>query len=227
MKVDVDTEIELCKCPHILIGGCTGSGKTYLMRHMIEDVLNGSEGDIRLVVVDPKNVDYQYLRNDERWLYQGIDLIDRDGIDSGYCNQVLGWLCEEMAERYRIMKSEGIYNWGDLGRERILLLVDELTDLIYYDRDKSRGVMRGSIERSLVRLSMLGRAAGLHLMLGTQRPDAQTLPGQLRANIGCRICLRVSTETERRIVLGQSGKGYGERSMEYLSNIYSLKYELD
>lgn len=197
---------------------------------MIGDVLNGSEdsdGDVKIIVVDPKNVDYQYLLGDVRWLSRGIEVVDRDGIDSGYCSQVLDWLCSEMSERYRTMKSRGVYDWKDLGGERILLVIDELTDLIYYDRSKDRGVMRGSIERDLVRLSMLGRAAGIHLMLGTQRPDAQTLPGQLRANIGCRICLRVSTEMERRIVLGQSGKGYGERSMEYLSNMSSLKYELD
>ena len=163
------------------------------------------------------------------------------------------------------------------GSKRIVLMVDELSDLIYWDRQKNMekligyetevvgdgqgrmvedngqdngldtvresealelqyGVyamvdsaewkmLKGNIEGSLIKLSILGRAAGIHLILGTQRPDASVLSGQLRANLPCRICLRVSNKMERRIILGDSCNG-AEREMKYLSQDYQLKYEI-
>ena len=118
---------------------------------------------------------------------------------------------------------ESLVGGGEM--RHIVLMVDELADLMFWDRDKARGSMRGYVEKGLVRLSMLGRAAGLHLVLGTQRPDASILTGQLRANCPCRICLRVANKMERRIVLGMSGEGE-EREMVYLSEYSKLEYEL-
>ena len=86
-------------------------------------------------------------------------------------------------------------------------------------------VMKGTIEGCLIKIATLGRAAGIHLVLGTQRPDASILSGQLRANIPCRICLRVSNKMERRIILGDSGLG-GEREILYLSKENILSWDL-
>ena len=288
VRADKDTWIDLVKAPHILIGGSTGSGKSYLMKSMLCDILEKNDG-VNVIVIDPKSVDYQFLvsRGIDRarfegdtgepdvisevyktiygeenrkgagesrryanffWAWKGIELIDRQGIDNGRALKVLRLLCNEMDRRYRLMKEYQYSAWGDYvddlrgnevdagysgtdpwlpeGRaERIVLFVDELTDLTYWDRDRGRGEYRGLVEKYLVRLAMLGRAAGIHLVLGTQRPDANVLSGQLRANIPTRICLRVANKMERRIVLGMSGEGQ-EREMVYLSQYSSLGWDL-
>ena len=282
-KVDKDTTISLEKCPHILIGGSTGSGKSYLIKNMLCDLLKSDEAMI--MVLDPKSVDYQFLENDKKlewdedgkesekvkelWLTRGIWLGDRDSIDSLEALSELKELVKEMYRRYSIMKQLGYTDWGDalndgikytgpFGSKRIVLVIDELADLIYWDRQKNlerlvgynigenleigsegnsvtlpiyEGVWeditknKGGVEECLVRLSILGRASGIHLILGTQRPDASVLSGQLRANLPCRICLRVSNKMERRIILGDSGQG-NEREMKYLSKDFVLKYDL-
>lgn len=305
VRVDKDTKIKIEKCPHVLIGGSTGSGKSYLMKNMLEDILISKEAMV--IVVDPKSVDYQFLENNRRlewdkskdgkesklvkdlWLENGIVLMDRDDVDSFEVLGELKLLVKEMYRRYGIMKQLGYIDWGEymaaveegtesfqydmgFGSKRIVLMVDELSDLIYWDRQKNMekligyetevigdgqgrmvgdgldtvresealelqyGVyamvdsaewkmLKGNIEGSLIKLSILGRAAGIHLILGTQRPDASVLSGQLRANLPCRICLRVSNKMERRIILGDSGNG-AEREMKYLSQDYQLKYEI-
>lgn len=306
VRVDKDTKIKIEKCPHVLIGGSTGSGKSYLMKNMLEDILISKEAMV--IVVDPKSVDYQFLENNRRlewdkvgkesklvkdlWLENGIVLMDRDDVDSFEVLGELKLLVKEMYRRYGIMKQLGYIDWGEymtavdrgeesfqydmgFGSKRIVLMVDELSDLIYWDRQKNMekligyetevigdgqgrivsdgdngldtvresealelqyGVyamvdsaewkmLKGNIEGSLIKLSILGRAAGIHLILGTQRPDASVLSGQLRANLPCRICLRVSNKMERRIILGDSGNG-AEREMKYLSQDYELKWDL-
>lgn len=301
VRVDKDTKIKIEKCPHVLIGGSTGSGKSYLMKNMLEDILISKEAMV--IVVDPKSVDYQFLENNRRlewdkskdgkesklvkdlWLENGIVLMDRDDIDSFEVLGELKLLVKEMYRRYGIMKQLGYIDWGEymtaveegtesfqydmgFGSKRIVLMVDELSDLIYWDRQKNMekligyetevigdgqddgldtvresealelqyGVyamvdsaewkmLKGNIEGSLIKLSILGRAAGIHLILGTQRPDASVLSGQLRANLPCRICLRVSNKMERRIILGDSGNG-AEREMKYLSQDYQLGWDL-
>ena len=317
IRVERNTEIDLVKCPHILIGGSTGSGKSYLMKSMLCDILERKENRCKVIIIDPKSVDYQFLNSpirrltdedmdqrmrfegdtgsvekvvgrgrkerkvicDEKsggryadwyWGFKGLGIVDRNGIEFGRALNKIEELECEMGRRYELMKYFGFEEWGRFvewadsvlkedeyegwngicqsseceelrtkfrevygteveGRgdhfDRLVLIVDELTDLIYWDRDKSRGVFRGRVESGLVRLSMLGRAAGIHLILGTQRPDAQTLSGQLRANIACRICLRVQSVMERRIVLGQSGNG-SEREMVYQSELVSLERAL-
>lgn len=297
-RVDRDTRIDIVKCPHILIGGSTGSGKSYLMKCMLSDILRN--GNAKVIVLDPKSVDYQFLINDreidfgdvkdarctkgdrcvkDRWIANGLMLMDRDSIDSMQANKVLNELVKEMQRRYSYMKQWGCIDWQEVidreecrdayrsmfGKKRIVLMIDELADLMYFDRQKSaevligydteyvddiglgdegeaRGttlqfgryvpmdsdtwkIIRGTIEGCLIKIATLGRAAGIHLILGTQRPDATILSGQLRANIPCRICLRVSNKMERRIILGDSGMG-GEREMLYLSREKILNWNL-
>lgn len=311
INVDKYTKIELKKCPHILVGGSTGSGKSYLLKSMLCDILEDS--DYRVLVIDPKSVDYQFLKygmrpyegrsgikriysnglvsflnksnewiggvrpdgryvvsrdvdEDDRvkmsWSERGIALLTRDDIDSLLVSDMLKSLVSEMDIRYSFMMSRGYVDWQEYldaprddkwqlkedytsiwGDRRITVLIDELADLIYWDRSKTCEVLeesidvvdgkeeivrsyesldseywkmlKGSIEKYLVRLSCLGRAAGIHLILGTQRPDATVLSGQLRANIPTRIALRVSNPVERRIILGDRCKDLGERVLFY------------
>lgn len=257
-RADKETYLELQKCPHILVGGCTGSGKSYLMKSMLSDILRDEE-DARVFVIDPKCVDYQFVEtrsdityskgkmhvsNIDReflfdgldiegnmdvkmgWLRKGVSLLVRHDIESGHVERLLGWAIERMNARYRDMMERGLVLWDGYP---IIFVIDELADLIYFDRDKIRDRdVRGRIERLLVKIATLGRAAKIHLILGTQRPDATVLSGQLRANIPTRICLKVNNDTERRIILGCGKKevGGGDRVLYYDGEYKPLRREL-
>lgn len=281
VNVDKFTKIDLCKCPHILIGGSTGSGKSYLMKHMLKDIFGSDE--CRVVIVDPKCVDYECMLGEDR-------LIMKVDNDWPRVLRLLGSLEKEMRERYKYLKSRNYVDWSSVmlegvsgremstdrdnkikeiqeklkelygdnpevsgifqqiinaednmradaddmcyespiwGSKRIVLVIDELADLIYSDRAKTNLGSRGMMEYYLVKLATLGRASGIHLMLGTQRPDATILSGQLRANIPTRIGLRVVNNVERRIILGDSCKDLGERVLFYQGEYKSLSYDLD
>lgn len=281
VNVDKFTKIDLCKCPHILIGGSTGSGKSYLMKHMLKDIFGSDE--CRVVIVDPKCVDYECMLGEDRLIMK----IDNDW---PRVLRLLGSLEKEMRERYKYLKSRNYVDWSSVmlegvsgremstdrdnkiknmqsalislygdtptmqgifqqiinaednmradaddmcyespiwGSKRLVLVIDELADLIYSDRAKTNLGSRGMMEYYLIKLATLGRAAGIHLVLGTQRPDATILSGQLRANIPTRICLRVVNNVERRIILGDSCKDLGERVLFYNGEYKTLQYELD
>ena len=332
--VDYRHIVDLVRCPHILVGGATGSGKSYLMKSMLCDVLDSNK--CKVIVVDPKSVDYQFVKygmrpwegrsdksEDEEvkslWSMRGLRLYVRDDIDSMEVSRMLSSLCDEMSMRYRFLMSRGYVEWKDYeleqekreeqdrqeeqgeyggiwGDERIVLFIDELADLIYWDRqkvcdvllgyedggvgvgedggvggmsrvefiappfygggcgdgrgygvregyggcgmegvrdrvevrmdDKEWRLMRGSIEKYVVRLAMLGRAAGIHLVLGTQRPSSEILSGQLRANIPTRVCLPVSNPIERGIILGNRCKDMGHRVLYYGGHFEELERDL-
>lgn len=280
IKVDKFTEIQLEKCPHILIGGSTGSGKSYLMKHMLKDIFKSQ--DCRVIIVDPKCVDYECMLDEDR-------LIMKLDNDWSRVLRLLGSLEKEMRERYKYLKHRNYVDWssvlhegegsvsvlerddklkdikdklGELygdsteirgifqqisnmednmrhdddeiryesplwGDKRLVLVIDELADLIYSDRSKTNLGSRGMMEYYLIKLATLGRASGIHLLLGTQRPDATILSGQLRANIPTRIGLRVVNNVERRIILGDSCKDLGERVLFYNGEYKTLAYELE
>ncbi len=229
-RADKNNWLELQKCPHVLIGGCTGSGKSYLMKNILCDILRDKE-DARVFVVDPKCVDYQFLQGDKfywdglddkgnwevkkGWLRKGVVLMTREMIENNFVEAMLNECVRIMNTRYRDMMDRGLVLWDGYP---IIVVIDELADLIFFDRDKARDKdERGRIERLLVKIATLGRAAKVHLILGTQRPDATVLSGQLRANIPTRICLKVNNDTERRIILGVGRKDVGgdERVLYY------------
>lgn len=280
IKVDKFTEIQLEKCPHILIGGSTGSGKSYLMKHILKDIFKSQ--DCRVIIVDPKCVDYECMLDEDRLIMK---------LDNDWTRvlRLLGSLEKEMRERYKYLKHRNYVDWssvlhegegsvsvlerddklkdikdklGELygdstemrgifqqitnmednmrhdddeiryesplwGDKRLVLVIDELADLIYSDRSKTNLGSRGMMEYYLIKLATLGRASGIHLLLGTQRPDATILSGQLRANIPTRIGLRVVNNVERRIILGDSCKDLGERVLFYNGEYKTLAYELE
>lgn len=282
VSVDKFTKINLEKCPHILIGGSTGSGKSYLLKHMLKDIFQSK--DCRVVIVDPKCVDYQCMLGEDRLIMK----IDNDW---PRVLRLLGSLEKEMRERYKYLKDRNYVDWSSVlmeedtdgrfnklerdnelneikkkltdmygesgeiqgifqqimnteenmraetdgmtyesplwGSKRIVLVIDELADLIYSDRAKTNLGSRGMMEYYLIKLATLGRASGIHLVLGTQRPDATILSGQLRANIPTRIGLRVVNNVERRIILGDSCKDLGERVLFYNGEYKSLAWELE
>lgn len=198
----------LAKLPHLLIAGTTGSGKSVCVNAMIVSLLmRNSPEDVRLILVDPKQVEFVG--------YNGIPhLIMPVVTDMRQAAAALQWGVTEMDRRYRLFSTLGVrdlagYNeLADSGAfdngesplqhlPSVVIVIDELADLMM--------VAKKDVEGSIVRIAQLGRAAGIHLIIATQSPRADTVTGLIRANIAARVALRVSKGTESRIILDDAG----------------------
>ena len=187
---------DLAATPHLLIGGTTGSGKSVCLHAVLLSLLRryGPER-LQLLLIDPERVELApYVRLphviDQRVLSEGPDALES-----------LQQLIDVMNERETELASLGARDIDDprvtrLGWARIVVIVEELADLI---------LQTGAIEEPLVRLAQKARASGIHLVLATQRPDAQTFSGLLRSNIPSRIGLTVQKGAESRIILDDVG----------------------
>lgn len=186
---------DLASAPHLLIGGTTGSGKSVCMSALLLSLLTYAEQrPLRFALIDPKQVEFSVWR-DCPYLFSAIAT---NGIAA---NALLEELVGEMEARYSRFSELGV---KDLVGARskgydgawIVVAVDELADLVLQDKES---------ENRLVLLAQKARAAGIHLMLATQRPDAKTFSGLLRTNCPSRIALRVSRATESNIVMDEPG----------------------
>lgn len=192
---------DLVKCPHLLIGGSTGSGKSVFIHNCILSVLYS--GMSSLILVDIKKVEFS--------LYEGIpQLAHKICYDTPETLSMLKNLCATMDNRYITLKNNNCRNIEEFHEnggkmQYITLIIDELADIIMQCQ---------KIEKYLVRLCQLGRACGIHLIVATQRPDSKILSGLIRANIPSRVCLSVQKATDSRIILDLSGgeklKGNGD-----------------
>lgn len=235
-----ELDFSLNEAPHVLISGSTGSGKSYLMTGVIDDLMKEYEGDVKFLMIDPKKVEF--------WKYRyECGLLLPVMYDMQCVRGVLSWLVDEVECRYDWLRRCNAVAWSDLSDEDrkryeteggskvkwsgyIILCADELSDLMMYDRSSDRNEVReyckgmswvdsdgvkrrgmkivikgrGKIEECLVRIAQKARAAGIHMILATQRPDAKVLSGLLRTNIPTRICLKVQSMMDSIIGLGVS-----------------------
>lgn len=182
--------------PHLLVGGATGQGKSVCLHALILSLMmRHSPATMQLVLIDPKQVEFS--------VYDGCDYLWGDnialGIDSA--RKKLLELVAEMDSRYEMLRENGVSNIIEartkgLKLPFIVAIIEELADLVVQDRD---------LEAHIVRLAQFARAAGIHLVLATQRPDAKTFSGLIRSNItGC-IALKVKKSTESAIIIGENG----------------------
>ncbi len=187
----------LAECPHLLIAGTTGSGKSVCLHALILSLLwSFGPEQLQLCLIDPKKMEFVH--------YAGLPhLVDGKIIDEieGAQDQ-LDWVVEEMESRTLLLQKAGVSGLieareqGLLNLPYLLIIVEELADLIYQSRE---------IEEPLVRLAQKARATGIHLVLATQRPDAATFSGLLRSNIPARIALSVQKSSESKIILDEIG----------------------
>lgn len=185
---------DLATAPHLFIGGTTGSGKSICVHAIILSLLAATDRP-ELVLVDPKAVE---LVTYERCQHLRGGRVITDMSDA---KEVFDNLVEIMDQRQKHYKSIGARNISEASRKgledrRIVVVVDELADLIL---DKPE------VETPLIRLAQKARAFGIHLVLATQRPDANTFPGLLRSNVPSRIALTVQRNSESRIILDEGG----------------------
>ncbi len=205
----------IAKFPHMLIAGTTGSGKSVCMNSIIISLLyKSSPEDVKLIMVDPKMV--------ELGIYNGIPhLLIPVVTDPKKAAGSLQWAVTEMLRRYRSMSDAGVrdlesYNamieGGEIEGEKlpqVVVIIDELADLML--------VAAKEVEESICRIAQMGRAAGIHLIIATQRPSADVITGLMKANIPSRIAFSVASAMESRIILDTQGaeKLVGKGDMLY------------
>ena len=191
-----DVAFDLATAPHLLVGGTTGSGKSVCLHSLILSLLQRHKPDtLQLALIDPKQVEFaQYAKLQN--LYRGAVATELPE-----AREMLQELGVEMDARYSIFSRLGVANIGEARRKGqsmpfIVLLIEELADLVLQDPN---------IEPLIARLAQKARAAGIHLVLATQRPDSDTFSGLIRSNIPGRIALAVQKGTESTIILDEKG----------------------
>lgn len=199
---------DLAKMPHLMIAGSTGSGKSVCINTIITSILyKAGPEDVKLIMIDPKVVELS--------VYNGIPhLLIPVVTDPKKAAGALNWAVQEMTDRYQKFADANVREINGYNEkiasievpegqeppkkmERIVVIVDELADLMM--------VASKDVETAICRLAQLARAAGIHLIIATQRPSADVITGIIRANMPSRIAFAVSTATDSRIILDQAG----------------------
>lgn len=191
-----DVSFDLAAAPHLLVGGTTGSGKSVCLHSLLLSLLLRHTPDtLQIALIDPKQVEFRP--------YAKLPNLYRDEIATEVtaAREMLEELVVEMDTRYSAFNRLGVNNVGEARRKGqalsyIVVFIEEMADLVMQD---------SAIEPLIARLAQKARAAGIHLVLATQRPDAKTFTGLIRSNIPGRIALTVQKGTESTIILDETG----------------------
>jgi S-DNA-T family DNA segregation ATPase FtsK/SpoIIIE len=225
--------VDLCRMPHLLVAGTTGSGKSVCLNALIMSIVfKSSPQDVRMIMIDPKMLELS--------IYDGIPhLLAPVVTEMSEAANALRWCIFEMERRYRTMASLGVRNISGYNRKvstaeedgtpipdplvedpenaeplgtlpYVVIIIDELADLMI--------VVGKKVEELITRLAQKGRAAGIHMIVATQRPSVDVITGLIKANIPCRIAFQVSSKVDSRTVLDQNGAEHllGHGDMLYL-----------
>ncbi len=196
MGKPVVTDMKLL--PHILIAGATGSGKTVCINSFITSILyKSTPEEVKFIMIDPKMVELTPY-NDLPHLLCPVVVETKKAVNT------LKWLIAEMERRYKLFSEEKVRNIEGHNSIKsveklpyIVVVIDELADLMM--------IAKNEIENSIIRLSQLSRAAGLHLILATQRPSVNVITGVIKANLPCRISFQVTSKFDSRTILDRIG----------------------
>jgi len=203
---------DLASMPHLLIAGTTGSGKSVCINTIILSLLYRHTPDrCKFILIDPKMLELS--------TYEGIPhLLCPVITEAKKAASVLGWVVKEMESRYRLMTKEGVRNIdGYNGKHKlpmpyIVVVVDEMSDLML--------VAGKEIENYIQKLSQMARAAGIHIIMATQRPSVDVITGTIKANFPTRISFQVTSKIDSRTILGEQGAEQllGKGDMLYMSS---------
>ncbi len=217
--------LDLAKAPHLLIAGSTGSGKSVCMNTLIMSLLFKFPPDeLRLIMVDPKIVEFEDYKKLPHLITPVIN-------DSKKVPIALRWAVTEMEKRYHILAKAGVKKLAEYNSRRdpepvydengvaapekmpvLIVIIDELAELMMTDARKDS-------EAYITRIAQLGRAAGVHIVVATQRPSTQIITGVIKANLPTRIAFRVGQMVDSRVILDQNGaeKLLGSGDMLFLA----------
>ena len=193
---------DISKMPHLLIAGTTGSGKSVCMNSIIVSILYRAKPDeVKLLMIDPKKVEFSK--------YEGIPhLLVPVVTDPRKASGALGWAVSEMLKRYQMFSDTGVRDIEGYNKfvqkhkdmepmPKVVICIDELADLMM--------AAPKEVEDSICRLAQMARAAGMHLVIATQRPSVDVITGLIKANISSRIALTVSSQIDSRTILDTGG----------------------
>jgi len=203
---------DLASMPHLLIAGTTGSGKSVCINTIILSLLYRHTPDkCKFILIDPKMLELS--------TYEGIPhLLCPVITEAKKAASVLGWVVKEMENRYRLMTKEGVRNINGYNTKHslpmpyIVVVVDEMSDLML--------VAGKEIENYIQKLSQMARAAGIHIIMATQRPSVDVITGTIKANFPTRISFQVTSKIDSRTILGEQGAEQllGKGDMLYMSS---------
>ena len=203
---------DLASMPHLLIAGTTGSGKSVCINTIILSLLFRHTPEIcKFILIDPKMLELS--------TYEGVPhLLCPVITEAKKAASVLGWVVKEMESRYRLMTREGVRNIDSYNTKHklpmpyIVVVVDEMSDLML--------VAGKEIENYIQKLSQMARAAGIHIIMATQRPSVDVITGTIKANFPTRISFQVTSKIDSRTILGEQGAEQllGKGDMLYMSS---------
>ena len=203
---------DLSSMPHLLIAGTTGSGKSVCINTIILSILYRHTPDkCKFILIDPKMLELS--------TYEGIPhLLCPVITEAKKAASVLGWVVKEMESRYRLMTKKGVRNIDGYNSKHklpmpyIVVVVDEMSDLML--------VAGKEIENYIQKLSQMARAAGIHIIMATQRPSVDVITGTIKANFPTRISFQVTSKIDSRTILGEQGAEQllGKGDMLYMSS---------
>lgn len=195
-----DVVVDLAKMPHLLIAGSTGSGKSVCLNAMLISLLcNKSPDDLRLILIDPKRLEFASYTDIAHLIFPIVT-------DHKKASSVLRWVVQEMERRYQLLAECGVRSIHDYralqkdGEEImpfIIVVIDELADLMM--------TASNEVEDLITRIAQMARAAGIHVILATQRPSVDVITGLIKVNFPSRISFRVTSKIDSRTILDGPG----------------------
>jgi S-DNA-T family DNA segregation ATPase FtsK/SpoIIIE len=207
--------LNVADMPHMLIAGATGSGKSVLLNSIICSMLfKATPMSLQLVMIDPKKVE---LSKYEGLPHLGCPIVKDTFSAAAYLQGV----CDEMDKRYSEMAAQGVKKASELGLPSIVVVIDELADLMLTSKYEC--------ETSIIRLAQLGRAAGIHLIIATQRPTVNVITGLIKSNIPCKIALQTASIRDSITILDHKGAesltGKGDALLKLPDRVAEIRFQ--
>ncbi|GAB4342021.1 MAG: DNA translocase FtsK [Desulfobulbaceae bacterium] len=202
---------DIRRMPHLLIAGATGAGKSVAINAFIASILfKSTPEEVRLLMIDPKRIELSVYEDIPHLLHPVV-------VEPKMASRALMWAVKEMERRYRLLEEKRVKSYDSYNEladveklPYIVIIVDELADLMM--------VASKDVESSIARLAQMARAAGMHIILATQRPSVDVLTGLIKANFPTRISFKVSSRVDSRTILDQGGAEHllGDGDMLFL-----------
>ncbi len=205
--------VDLTKLPHLLLAGSTGQGKSVCLNALVVSLIKKkSPKDLKFVMIDPKRVELSIYSQLTNYLAHFPHIGSSIVTDTSKAVEILEAICNEMDDRYELLKDARVRNIKEYNQKHInneldvnighsylnyiVLVIDEFADLVMTHKD---------VEPLIIRLAQLARAVGIHMVVATQRPSADVITGLIKANFPARIAFKVTSSINSRIILDASG----------------------